>query len=123
MKIATAAYPMDFLPDWDAYAAKIADWVATAAGQGAEVLVFPEYGAMELATLAGRAAAHDLEASLHAVSDRIAPADALHADLAVKHGVHILAASGLLPVAQSGAVMGDGVGRGPGRSFTYRIDG
>jgi predicted amidohydrolase len=93
MKLATAAYPMDLLRDWRAYAAKLTDWVAQAAGQGAELLVFPEYGAMELATLAGPAVAGDLEASLHAVSERIEEADALHADLAARHGVHILAAS------------------------------
>ncbi len=93
MKVATAAYPMDFLPDWDAYAAKITAWVAEAAGQGADLLVFPEYGAMELATLAGRDVAGDLEASLHAVSDRIPDADSLHAALAREYGVHILAAS------------------------------
>ncbi|WP_146592154.1 carbon-nitrogen hydrolase family protein [Puniceibacterium confluentis] len=94
MKIATAAYPMDFLADWDAYASKITSWVSEAAGQGADLLVFPEYGAMELATLAGRAVAADLESSLRAVSDNIPRADALHADLARAHGVHILAASG-----------------------------
>ena len=44
---------------------------AQAAGQGAELLVFPEYGAMELATLAGLEVAGDLEASLFAVSDRL----------------------------------------------------
>ncbi|MFZ5961936.1 carbon-nitrogen hydrolase family protein [Thalassococcus sp. BH17M4-6] len=94
MKIATAAYPMDLLDSFDAYAAKLGGWVADAASQGAELLVFPEYGAMELATLKGRALAQDLEASLHAVSEFLPQADALHADLATKHGVHILAASG-----------------------------
>ena len=93
MKIATAAYPMDMLADWDAYVHKLGTWVAEAAGQGAQLLVFPEYGAMELATRAGAATAADLEASLHAVSDLVPAADALHADLAARHGVHILAAS------------------------------
>lgn len=93
MKIATAAYPLDVLPDWAAYKAKLTDWVQDAAGQGAELLVFPEYGAMELATLAGPEVAGDLEASSRAVSDLIADVDDLHADLAVSHGVHILAAS------------------------------
>lgn len=93
MKLATAAYPMDFLDDWRSYAAKIGDWVAEAAGQGADLLVFPEYGAMELATLSGAEAAGDLERSLHAVSDRMAEVDGLHSDLAARHGVHILAAS------------------------------
>ncbi|PIL20875.1 amidohydrolase [Puniceibacterium antarcticum] len=93
MKIATAAYPMDFLPDWDAYAAKITSWVAEAAGNGADLLLFPEYGSMELATLAGADVAGDLEASLHAVSDRVPDADVLHARLAREYGVHIVAAS------------------------------
>lgn len=93
MKIATAAYPMDILSDWAAYAAKIDAWVAEAAGQAADLLVFPEYGSMELATLAGLDVAGNLEASLHAVSDRIPDADALHAHLARHYNVHILAAS------------------------------
>ncbi|KUF10396.1 carbon-nitrogen hydrolase family protein [Pseudoponticoccus marisrubri] len=93
MKVATAAYPVDFLADWNAYAEKLTAWVSEAAGQGADLLVFPEYGAMELATLAGETAAFDLERSIHAVSLRIAEADALHAELATRHGVHILAAS------------------------------
>ncbi len=93
MKIATAAYPMDFLDSWEAYDHKLTRWVSEAAGAGADLLVFPEYGAMELATLAGRDVARDLEASLRAVSDRIPEADALHARLAQEFGVHILAAS------------------------------
>ncbi|MHA6345774.1 carbon-nitrogen hydrolase family protein [Roseivivax sp. CAU 1761] len=91
--VAAAAYPLDFLDGWTAYEDKLSRWVAEAAGAGAELLVFPEYGAMELATLAGAEVAGDLEASLRAVSDRVPEADALHARLAAAHGVHILAAS------------------------------
>lgn len=101
VKLATAAYPMSVLESWAAYEDKIAAWVADAAGQGAELLLFPEYGAMELATLAGLEVAGDLEASLHAVSERVPEADALHARLAADHGVHICAASA--PVFSGGA--------------------
>ena len=101
MRIAAAAYNMDFLDNWQAYEDKLTRWVSGAAGQGAELLVFPEYGAMELATLAGREAAADLEASLHAVSDRMADAAALHATLAARHKLHILAASA--PVFDEGS--------------------
>jgi predicted amidohydrolase len=94
MKVATAAYPLDFLNSWAQYEDKMARWVSQAASEGADLLVFPEYGAMELATLAGAAVAEDLEASLFAVSDRLADADRLHCTLAAEHGVHILAASG-----------------------------
>lgn len=93
MKVAAAAYPLDVLPDWAAYEAKLEAWVSQAAGAGSALLVFPEYAAMELATLAGLEVAGDLEASLFAVSDRLAQADAVHADMARKYGVHILAGS------------------------------
>lgn len=94
MKIAAAAYPLDALPDWAGYAAKLTSWVADAAGQGAELLVFPEYGAMELAHLGGPAVAADLEQALHEVARHRAAVDALHLTLAARHGVHILGASG-----------------------------
>jgi len=93
MKVATAAYPLDPLRHWADYATKIEAWIADAAGQGAELLVFPEYGAMELSMLAGASAAGELESSAVAVSERIGEADALHGDLAVKYKVHVLAAS------------------------------
>lgn len=93
MIIATAAYPMEDLRSWQAYEDKVTRWVQEAAGAGAKLLVFPEYGAMELATLAGHAVAGDLEASLQAVSDRVPEADRLHAALAQRFGVYILAAS------------------------------
>jgi predicted amidohydrolase len=93
MKIATAAYPLDPLGNWAEYAAKLSDWVARAAAEGADLAVFPEYGAMELAMLAGAEAAGDLERSLHAVDAVMADAGDLHAELAARHGLHILGAS------------------------------
>ncbi|MEL7099395.1 MAG: carbon-nitrogen hydrolase family protein [Pseudomonadota bacterium] len=93
MKIATAAYPLDVLTSWAQYEDKIAAWVHRA---DADLLVFPEYAAMELATLAGLDVAGDLEASLHAVSERIPEADAVHQTLARETGKHVL--SGSAPV-------------------------
>ncbi|SMX27637.1 (R)-stereoselective amidase [Pelagimonas phthalicica] len=93
MKIATAAYPMEVLADWEAYTEKLTAWVREAADNGADLLVFPEYGAMELATLSGAEIAADLEASLKAVAGYLPAADRLHAALAQRFKVHILAAS------------------------------
>lgn len=93
IRIAAAAYPLTWLDDWQAFEAKLTGWVAGAAGNGAQILVFPEYGSLELASLAGRDVAGDLQASIDAVSDRVADADALHAKLAQQHGIHICAAS------------------------------
>ncbi|WP_370400803.1 carbon-nitrogen hydrolase family protein [Sulfitobacter sp. JB4-11] len=94
MKIATAAYPLDVFTSDAQYEDKIAAWVAEAADAGAQLLIFPEYAAMELATLEGLNVAGDLEGSLWAVSDRLEQADALHLRLAAAHGVHIVAGSG-----------------------------
>lgn len=91
LTIAAAAYPIDWLDSAEAYEAKITDWVERAE---ADLLVFPEYGAMEMASLGGRAVAGDLQASLREVAARAPLAHAVHDRLARKHGVHILAASG-----------------------------
>lgn len=91
MKIATAAYPLDPVGSFDAYADKMTRWVAEAR---ADLLVFPEYGRMELAALDGAAAAASLEASLHAAARHAPAADRLMAALARAHGCHILAPSG-----------------------------
>ena len=71
----------------------MARWVADAAGRGAELLVFPEYGLSELAALepgAGR----DLDRACAAVSERMPAAWDHLGELARHHGVHILAPSG-----------------------------
>lgn len=92
VRIAAAAYPFDWFDDFAAYEAKLSAWVADAAD--CDLLVFPEYGAMELASLGGREIAGDLERSLHEVARHEDARDALHVRLAAQHGVHILAASG-----------------------------
>lgn len=94
MKIAAAAYPLDMLSSWSDYEDKITRWVEAAATQGAELLVFPEYGAMELAMLEGPDVAGDLEASLGAVDRALPRACKILGTLAVEHRLHILAPSG-----------------------------
>lgn len=94
LKIAAAQYPLDELASEAEYTAKITRWVEGAVVENANVLVFPEYGAMELAALAGPEAAADLQQSIDAVSDRLALQADIHRNLATKHGVFIVAASG-----------------------------
>jgi predicted amidohydrolase len=50
-KIAAAQYDIDFLGNWENYRAKINRWVDEAVAQHANILLFPEYGSMELASL------------------------------------------------------------------------
>lgn len=90
--VAAAQYPIDMLAGWDAYSAKVTRWVDEAAAAGAALAVFPEYGAMELASL-DPATMGDLAGSIETVSALLPRVDALHADLAARTGMHILAAS------------------------------
>ena len=91
MRIAAAAYPLDPVASWDEWEAKVERWVATAR---ADLLVFPEYGGMELAHLDGPEVAGDLQASLHAAARHGPRAQAVWATLARAHRCHILSPSG-----------------------------
>ena len=54
VKIATAQYDISFLENWQAYQDKIGCWVSEAVQQKAQILLFPEYASMELASLFGK---------------------------------------------------------------------
>ena len=94
VRIATAAYPLDWFDSLDQYDAKVSGWVGSAVAKGAELLVFPEYGAMELASLGGKAVAADLQDALVEVARHRPAMDAIFARLAAAHGVYILGPSG-----------------------------
>ena len=94
VKLAAAAYPLTWFNHFDDFAAHLGAWVNDAAAQGADLLTFPEYGAMELASLGGRSVSEDLEAALHEVARWKSAVDAVHVELAARHGVYILGASG-----------------------------
>lgn len=93
IRVASAAWPIDRHPDWASYAAKLEAWVTEAAGNGARLLVFPEYGNMELASLLDPAVAVDAAAQVAPLAAMADEAARLHALLAQRHGVHILAGS------------------------------
>ncbi len=94
MRLAAAAYPLDPLPDWHAYRAKLTAWVEMGAEAGADLLVFPEYGALELSHLGGATVAADLEACLGEAMRHQDAVQDLHCDLAARYKLHILGASG-----------------------------
>lgn len=94
LKVAAAQYPIGepaSLAEWEA---KIASWVAEGAATGAELLVFPEYGAIEQAACFGPAVYDDLTTTLERVAELAEQRVAHHAALAARHGVHILVGSG-----------------------------
>lgn len=112
-RIATAQYDIGFLKDWAAYQEKVGRWVDEAAGQGARILVFPEYFSMELASLFPEEIYKSLSGQLEALQTVVDDFQALYRELAVRHGVHILAGS--FPIRQ-----GDGYRN---RAWLFRPDG
>ena len=74
-------------------------WVADASEQGAALLVFPEYGSMELASLFGEDIYSDLQKQLHAMQTVLPKWYDLHETLAKQYNVLILASS--FPTEQS----------------------
>jgi predicted amidohydrolase len=94
LTVAAAQYPIDQPATQDAWRDKIARWVAEGAATGADLLVFPEYAAIEQAATFGPKVSGSLEATLKAVADLERERVALHRELAAKHRVHILVGSG-----------------------------
>lgn len=93
MKIATSVYRPIWHSDQASLEARLETWVANAAKEGAQILVFPEYGGAEAAMVGERTKG----LSAVAWADRLADAAEgwadLHARLARKYGVYILAGS------------------------------
>jgi len=92
VRIASAQYDIGCFAHWDDYAAKLTRWVAEAAPR-AELLVFPEYGAMELASLLPAPARADLGLQIAGMQALLPGFMSLHRALAMQHRIYLLAAS------------------------------
>lgn len=92
IRIAAAQYPIEQIASFDAWEAKLTDWAERARQAGADLAVFPEYAAMELAGIDPDQAA-DLQQSLSAVIALGERYDAVHDALARRLGLTILAGS------------------------------
>jgi len=98
IRVASAQYPIDQPETLFEWQDKVADWVAAGAKTGAQLLVFPEYAAIEQAAAFGPDVYGSLPATLEEVARIAGERVAFHAGLAKQHGVHILVGSG--PVAK-----------------------
>lgn len=93
MKIAAASYDPKWQGDWEAMAQRLRRWVMDAAGQGADLLVFPEYAGIEAALIGapeGNPSPRVWAGQMADVSERYADLVGL---LAQKAGCYILAGS------------------------------
>jgi len=102
VKIAAAQYDIGFFENWQDYRQKVERWVGEAADQDAKILLFPEYGSMELASLFGQAIYSSLSKQLEAMQSLLDDYIALYKELAQKHRCYIQ--PGTFPVRIDGEI-------------------
>lgn len=93
LRVAAWQYPIEHLPSFDAWRAKVAAGIAEAAARGAALVVVPEYASMELTSLLPAAAQRDLAAQLVELQPLLPAYHATYAELAHRHRVAIVAGS------------------------------
>lgn len=109
--VACAQHRLAPLDSWDGFAARYRERVADAAGRGARLLVFPEYGSLELVTLLPAAQRHSLEAQVAGVQALWADFSALFRQLARDAGVWLVAPS--FPLREGGRYLNRALVCGP----------
>lgn len=96
LKIAAAQYPITAHASWEAWKEHTRRWIHEAIAREARVLVFPEYGAMELVSLLPEEARANLHAQVRGLEKLRAGLIAFFQEEATRAGIAILAPS--LPV-------------------------
>ena len=114
MKVALAQYPIGQFATLAAWQAHLDAWVKQAADAGAKLLLFPEYGSMELASLLSPALQADLLGGIAAMQDLLPAYRRMHAEAAKRHGVTIIAGSFPVRMNDGGFI---------NRAFVYAPDG
>ncbi len=96
LRIASAQYDISFLENWADFEAKTRRWVEEAVANKAEILLFPEYASMELASLFSKEVYSSLSGQLDALQTLLPDYLTLFQTLAAEHRVYIQA--GTFPV-------------------------
>ncbi len=114
MRVASAKYPVEAPPDFEAFAAKQARLLGEAAAAGVRIAVLPEYLSLELASTFHEAVRSDLSASLRALQAHHPEWMRLFSRLAVQYRMQVVAGTFLLD---------DGQGRYRNRSYWFTPTG
>ncbi len=90
IKVAACQYHIDLLPSWEAYADHLTALCEEAAGQGADLLLLPEYAGLVLTGLLPEAAGGDLHGSIAGIQPLLPRWLALCEQLARRLNVHLM---------------------------------
>jgi predicted amidohydrolase len=103
IRVAAAQYPVEYHTSFDGYTRKLEWWVNKATSNGAQLLVFPEYASLELASLMPVEIQISVPRQLQAMQLLLEDVRELHATLAREYDAYILAAS--FPTLEAGAYL------------------
>ncbi len=92
-KIASAQYPITKHANFSAWEMHVTDWIRQAVLQKVQVLIFPEYGSMELTSLFSESIRQDLQGQIRELEKHLEAFQKTYAHLAREHQVYILAPS------------------------------
>lgn len=93
MRIATAQYPISFHQNLQVWINHVENWIKEAASNDAQILVFPEYGSMELVSLLPEEIRNDIQGQVIKMNDWINDFLQHYSNLAQKYQIVIVAPS------------------------------
>lgn len=93
IRVASAQYPLNAFSSFEDWRANAANWVREAAANRAQLLVFPEYGSLDLLSLFDRKIQRDLQGQIRALAEFKTSFLETYSKLAREYGVYILAPS------------------------------
>jgi predicted amidohydrolase len=100
LTLALAQYPIGQFAHISAWRDKVSAWVAQAVKAGAQLLLFPEYGAMELISLLSQDLQSSLNRQISALQAFLPEFIAVYSSLARQHNIYLVAPS--IPVLSNG---------------------
>lgn len=103
IRVASAQYPITQHDSFPAWREHLEHWVADAAEQGAELLLFPEYGSMELVSLLPEAVRADIRGQVRELEAFRESFCYCFIDLSAKYNMVMVAPS--FPIAENGVML------------------
>ena len=118
IRVAVAQYPIAQHADLAAWERYVAAWVQEALSLEAQVIVFPEYGSLELVSLMAPEVQADVRAQVRALEEYRAAFCATYAAQAIAYGLVIVAPS--IPVIEGGKMLNRAYVFGPNGLAGYQ---
>jgi predicted amidohydrolase len=113
IKIASAQYPISFFESIDDWKKHIKSWISEAVNHGAEILLFPEYGSMELVSLFETDIQQNIQRQVEKLQTLLPSFIETFEKLAIEYQIIIIAPS--FTVAENGKIYN--------RSFVFSKNG